>query len=81
MSDNPKDFNHDRARRRRERGLCANCNEDALPGESRCGDHLSRTEQTAINQADPGQGTTHMQTVRLDRLLPNPWQPRTTVDP
>ena len=80
MSNNPKEYERTRAKERRAAGLCANCNDGALPGESRCGEHLRRAAQTTINQATGG-GTTHMKTVRLDQLQPNPWQPRTTVDP
>ena len=66
------------AKARREQGLCASCNNDALPDESRCGDHLRGANQ--INQVSTNEGTTHMKKVRLDQLNPNPWQPRTTVD-
>ena len=69
-----------RAQARREQGLCANCNNKALPGESRCEDCLNTRRPTAINLAKSSDGTTHMKTVSLRELHPNPWQPRTTVD-
>ena len=80
LTEKQRDAKRERAHTRREQGLCANCNNDALPGESRCGDHLRGTAQTTINQASTDEGTTHMKKVRLDQLNPNPWQPRTTVD-
>ncbi len=80
LMEKQRDAKRERAHTRREQGLCANCNNDALPGESRCGDHLRGTAQTTINQASTDEGTTHMKKVRLDQLNPNPWQPRTTVD-
>ena len=69
-----------RAQARREQGLCANCNKYALPGESRCEDCLNTRRPTAINLTKSSDGTTHIKTVSLDDLHPNPWQPRTTVD-
>ena len=80
LTDKQKDAKRERAQTRRGQGKCANCNNDALPGESRCGDHLQGATQTTINQTASGEGTTHMKKVRLAQLQPNPWQPRTTVD-
>ena len=80
LTEQQRDTKRERAHTRREQGLCANCNIDALPGESRCGDHIRVAEQTTINQVSSDEGTTHIKKVRLAQLNPNPWQPRTTVD-
>ena len=76
LTEKQRDTNRERARTRREQGLCANCNNDALPDESRCRDHLRGANE--INQSTTG--TTHMKKVPLSKLLPNPWQPRKKVD-
>ena len=80
LTEKQKEQKRARAQARREQGLCANCNNKALPGESRCEDCLNTRRPTAINLAKSSDGTTHMKTVSLGELHPNPWQPRTTVD-
>ena len=79
LTEKKKNWERTRARTRREQGLCANCNNDALPGETRCGDCLRSSTQVTINQAKD-RGTRHMRKVLLSKVLPNPWQPRKTVD-
>ena len=78
LTEQQRNAKRERARDRREQGLCANCNDNALPGESRCEKHLQGAAQTTINQT--ADGTTHMKKVRLAQLLGNPWQPRMTMD-
>ena len=70
----------ERMQKRRKEGLCANCNDNALPGETRCGKHLEGGRQTKINLAKGEDRTTHLRRVRLVELHPNPWQPRMAID-
>ena len=75
-----KEQNRERAQRRRAEGLCANCNDKALPGETRCEQHLRSGRLTKINLGKGDERTTHLKEVRLVELHPNPWQPRVAID-